>query len=52
MHTLWMNLTSYQSIACTEIIPEEPLCDKDFVLNSVDSGKATGADKISEEDCH
>ena len=40
----------YQSITCTESVPEELLCDEDFVLKllaSLDSSKAIGSDKIS-----
>ena len=51
--------SDYQLITCTESVPEELLCDEDFVLKllaSLDSSKATGPDKISalanaEEDC-
>ena len=42
--------SDYKSITCTENIPEELLCDEDFVLKllaSLDSNKATGPDKIS-----
>ena len=42
--------SDYKSITCTKNIPEELLCDEDFVLkllSSLDSNKATGSDKIS-----
>ena len=45
-----MGESDYESITCTENIPEELLCDEDFVLKllaSLDSNKATGPDKIS-----
>ena len=42
--------SDFQSITCTGSIPEELLCDEDFVLKllaSLDTSKATGPDKIS-----
>ena len=42
--------SDYQSISCTEGIPEELLCDEGFVLKhltSLNTSKATGPDKIS-----
>ena len=42
--------SDYQSIICTEGIPEELLCDEGFVLKhltSLNTSEATGPDKIS-----